>query len=102
MTDPQEYQRRVAADVMQAIFDASTVEEEGKPTAYVVSTEVVAALINVMALILEGAPGCETPKGMRELTEGVGRKILVQMREMRKITETTGHRAFEAVFTRPN
>ena len=102
MADPQEYQHRVAATVMQAIFDASIVEEDGKPTAYVVSTEVVAALINVMASILEGAPGCETPKGMRELTEGVGRKILVQMREMRKITETTGQRPFEAVYTRTN
>ena len=102
MADPDEYQRRVAAVVMQAIFDASIVEEAGKPTAYVISTEVVAALINVMASILEGAPGCETPKGMRELTEGVGRKILVQMREMRKITETTGQRPFEAVYTRTN
>jgi hypothetical protein len=36
------------------------------------------------------------------LTEGIGRQILVQMREMRKITETTGHRAFEAVYTRTN
>ena len=102
MADPQEYQRRVAAAVMQAIFDASTVEEDGKPTAYVVSTEVVAALINVMASILEGAPGCETPKGMRELTEGIGRKILVQMREMRKVIEATGQRPFEAVYTRTN
>ena len=102
MADPQEYQRRVAAAVMQAIFDASIVEDDGKPTAYVVSTEVVAALINVMASILEGAPGCETPKGMRELTEGIGRKILVQMREMRKITEMTGQRAFDAVYTRTN
>lgn len=102
MADSQEYQRRVAAAVMQAIFDASIVEEDGKPTAYVVSTEVVAALINVMASILEGAPGCETPKGTRELTEGIGRKILVQMREMRKITEMTGQRAFEAVYTRTN
>jgi len=102
MADPQEYQRKVAAALMQAIFDASIVEEDGKPTAYVVSTEVVAALINVIASILEGAPGCETPKAMRELTEGIGRKINVQMREMRKITEATGQRAFEAVYTRTN
>ena len=102
MSDLEEYQRRVAAAVMQAIFDASIVEEDGKSTAYVISTEVVAALINVMASILEGAPGCETAKGMRELTEGIGRKIFVQMREMRKITEATGHRAFETVYTRTN
>ena len=102
MAAPQEHQHRVAAAVMQAIFDASIVEEDSKPTAYVVSTEVVAALINVMASILEGAPECETPKGMRELTEAIGRKIFVQMREMRKITETTGQRPFEAVYTRTN
>ena len=76
---------------MQAIFDASKVEEDGQPAAYVVSTEAVAALINVMAAILEGAPGCETPKAMRELTEGIGRKILVQMRQMRRVIETTGN-----------
>ena len=74
---------------MKAVFDASIVEEGGKPTAYVVSTDVTAALSNVMASILEGAPGCETPKGMRELTEVIGRKILVQMRKMRKIAEMT-------------
>lgn len=102
MADPDDYQRRVAAAVMQAIFNASIVEEDGKPAAYVISTEVVSALINVMASILEGAPGCETPNGMRELTEGIGRKILVQLREMRKITETTGQRPLEAVYTRTN
>lgn len=87
---------------MQVIFDASMVEEDGKATAYVVSTEVMAALINVMASMLESAPGCETLKGMRELTEGIGRKLLVQMREMRKITETTGHQAFETIYTQSN
>lgn len=56
MADPQEYQRRVAVAVIRAIFDASIVEEEGKQTAYVVSTKVVAALINVMASIPEDAP----------------------------------------------
>ena len=43
---------------MQATLVAAIVEEDGKPTAYVVSTEVTAALSNVMASILEGAPGC--------------------------------------------
>ena len=100
MIDPQACQHRVAAAVMQAIFDASIGEDDGKPAAYVISTEVVATLINVMALILEGAPGCETPRGVRDLTEGIGRAILRQMREIRKITETTGQRPFEAVYTR--
>lgn len=102
MVDPEEYQRRVAAAVMQAIFDASIVEEGGKSTAYVLSTEVVAALITVMGSILEGAPGCETPKAMRELTEGIGRRILAQMRAMHTIVDETGKRPFDVLYTRPN
>ena len=54
----RQYQYCVAAAVMQATLVAAIVEEDGKPTAYVVSTEVTAALSNVMASILEGAPGC--------------------------------------------
>jgi hypothetical protein len=102
MTDPDDYQRHVAAAVMQAIFDASLVADDGTPTAYVVSTEIVSALINVMAAILEGTPGCETPRAIRELTENIGRKILVQMREMRSIIAETGQRPFDVVYTRSN
>ena len=82
---------------MQAMFDASIVEDDGKLNAYVLSTEVVAALVYVTASCLEGAPGCEKLKGMRELSEGIRRKIRVQMREMRKIIDTTGIRPFQIV-----
>lgn len=102
MADPQEYQRRVAAAVMQAIFDASMTEIDGKPTAYIASAEVMEALVNVMASMMEGAPSCQSSAGIREMSAAVARKLNVRTREMRQIIEETGQRPFDSITIRPS
>lgn len=52
MAEQQEYQRRVAAAVMEAIFDTSITEIDGESTAYIATAEVMEALVNVMASMM--------------------------------------------------
>ena len=96
MTDSNEYQRRVAAAVMMAIFDESMTEIDEERTAYIATAEVMDALVNVMASMREGAPNCKTSSGIREMSAAVARKLNVRTREMRTIIAETGKRLFEA------
>jgi hypothetical protein len=85
MSDREDYQSRVAAAVMKAIFDESLTEIDGKPTAYVATSEVMDALIYVMASLIEGAPNCRTTAGVREMSETIGRKLRARTLEVRKV-----------------
>lgn len=94
MSDPEEYPSRIAAAVMKAIFDTSVTEIDGMPTAYVATAEVMDALVNVMASMMEGAPNCQTSAGIRDMSQAVARKLNARTREVRRIIAETGHTPF--------
>ena len=102
MQSNEEYQGRVASAVLKAIADTSLVEIDGTTTAYIRSAEVCDALINALAVIMEGAPQCRTRKGMRAMSEAAGRNLLMMMREMEKLRTETGARAFNATVIYPS
>ena len=102
MAQSEEYQRKIAAAVMKAIFDVSLTEIDGKPTAYIATAEVMEALVNVMASMMEGAPGCQSSAGIREMSTAVASKLNVRTREMRQIIEETGQRPFDSITIKSN
>lgn len=82
-----EYQQAIANALMQAIFDASMVEIDGEPTAYLRSIEVAGALVTVLSTILEGSPSCRTARGMRDTAESIAKGMHKLMRETRRLRE---------------
>jgi hypothetical protein len=102
MSDPEEYQSRVAAAVMKAIFDSSVIEIDGAPTTYVATAEVMDALVNVMASIVEGSPTCQTSAGIRDMSQAIARKLNVRIREVRRIIAETGHTPFASQIVTTN
>lgn len=94
MGDQEEYQSRIAAAVIQAIFDTSLTEIDGVPTAYVATAEVMEALVNIMASLMEGSSNCQTTAGIREMSQAIARKLNVRTREVRRIIAETGHAPF--------
>ena len=91
MTDgSDEYRARVTTAVTKAVFEASLTEIDGNKTAYIRTAEACEALISVIGMLMEGAPSCRTPAGMKKMAEAVGRNALVAMRQARQIRETTG------------
>ncbi len=85
-----EYHARVTSAVTKAIFDTSLIDVDGKQTAYIRTTEACEALISVIGMLMEGAPNCRTPAGMKKMADAVGRNALVAMRQARQVRETTG------------
>ena len=49
--------------------------------------EVATALLNLLASVLEPAPRCRTPMGMRKVTEAAGRELLLLMRGCRDLAD---------------
>lgn len=47
--------------------------------------ELTAALLNLLASVLEPAPACRTPMGMRKTAEAAGKASLTLMRGAREI-----------------
>jgi hypothetical protein len=85
-----------------AIFNASLTEIDGKATAYIATAEVVDALVNVMASLIEGAPNCKSPTGIREMSEGIGRKLKVRTLEVRRLIAEQGRQPFAHENITPN
>ncbi len=47
--------------------------------------EMTTALLNLLASVLEEAPACGTPMGMRQIAEAAGKELLVLMRGVREM-----------------
>ena len=43
------------------------------------------ALLNLLASVLQPAPQCRTPMGMRKVAEAAGKELIVLMRAARKL-----------------
>ena len=89
-SDGDDYHARVTTAITNAVFDASLIDVGGKQTAYIRTAEACEALISVIGMLMEGAPNCQTPAGMKKMAEAVGRNALVAMQQARKVRETTG------------
>jgi hypothetical protein len=85
-----DYHAAMVEALTKTVFEASLIDIDGKRTAYVRTTEACEALISVIAMLLEGAPNCQTPQGMRKMSEAVGRNTLVAMKAARQVREAKG------------
>ena len=88
--DGDEYHARMVAALTKTMFDTSLVEIDGKTTAYIRTAEAVEALVSVIGMLMEGAPHCRTPQGMRKMSEAVGRNALGAIQAARQVREAKG------------
>ena len=69
----------------------ATVAEHGETTAdgivNVAAPDLTAALLALLASVLEGSPDCRTPLGLRTTAEAAGKELLTLMRETRSLRE---------------
>lgn len=86
-----DYHDRLIRAVTKTLFTESLIDLDGRQTAYVRTAEASEALISVLGMLMEGAPNCQTPQGMRKMSEAVGRNTLAAMKAARKVREERGH-----------
>lgn len=96
------YQARVGSAVLEAIARASLIDIDGTETVYIRSRDACDALVTAMAALMEEAPPCRTRKGMKAVSDAVGRNLLTMMIELRKMREETGRTIFDARVINPN
>ena len=93
MSDDTDHRAVMAAAILNAIIDSSRAHDG---TVTVNSSDARQALSTAMATIMEADPRLVTAKQMRELTETLGRDVLIQMKAMRGHFERTGTRPWDA------
>jgi hypothetical protein len=93
VTDANEL--KLSTAIMQAIHDHSLTEIDGEPSAIINPLDAANALVNCLATILESSPTCNTPKGMHETAEEIGKGLHRLMRDTRTMREA-GHPRFPA------
>ena len=90
LADGDEYHARMVTALAVAIFETSLIEIDGKKTAYIRTAEACEAMISVMGMLLEGAPNCQTPAGMRAMSEAIGQNSLKSIETARAAREASG------------
>ena len=84
------YHARLVAALTKTVFDESLIDVDGRQTAYIRTAEACEALISVIGMLMEGAPNCRTPQGMRKMSEAVGRNALGAMKAARQVRDAKG------------
>lgn len=109
MTDAREadYVDKLRRAIVAAICEASIPEAEPKSgdrgnTLYIGSSEVCEALISLLAELLEGVPGLNTPREVRRITDTVAKKLRLGIAEIRAHREETGAQPPPSIIVRPN
>lgn len=88
------YRDKVMHAVVGAIVEASATEVDGEPACFLSARDILDALAIVTAGLLESAPSCQTPKGLREVSDAFARNVRLQTKAMQRIYEETGRRFF--------
>lgn len=76
---------RLIAAIQQAVVDANTGRVNETGGTEVPAPELATALLSVLATVVEPAPQCRTPMGMRRVSEAAGKELLALMRDVRRL-----------------
>ncbi len=92
----------VTAICEASVPEADPVSGDRGQTLYIGSTEVCDALISLLAEVLEGVPGLDTPRDIRQMADTVARKLRLGIAEVRAHREATGEAPLPSIVIRPH
>ncbi len=92
----------VAAICEASIPEADPISGGRGDTLYIGSTEVCDALITLLAEFLEGVPGLDTPRDIRQMADTVAKKLRLGIAEVRAHREATGAPPPPSIIIRSN
>lgn len=78
---------RVIHAVQGAVASAAGVSEASREVASIPAPEVATALLNVLASVLEEAPGCATQRDLRLLGGAAGNHLTIFMKGVRRLKD---------------
>jgi hypothetical protein len=102
-----DYVGKLRRAMVQAICEVSVPEADPETgergnTLYIGTTEVCEALTILLAEFLEGAPGLDTPRDIRALSETVAKKLRLGIAEIRALRAKTGNVPPPSIIIRSN
>ena len=91
ITDEAGVERLIGA-IQQTIAANSPVNAPYSGETPVNAPDLANVLLMLLATVLEGAPECATPAGLRKMAEGAGRELHQLMKETRQLKIMPGSR----------
>lgn len=104
-THPNDYVAKLRRGIVRAICEASVTEADPTTgdrgdTLYIGTAEVCEALTALLAEFLEGVPGLDTPRDIREISEMIARKLRLGITEIRELRAETGGKPLPSIVIR--
>jgi hypothetical protein len=78
----EEYRQKVESAMIKALFDASIIEHDGQRTAALLSGEIVAACLNMIAMVTAGSSVTGSPTKNRIFCDDLAKRLRKRMAEV--------------------